>query len=168
VRNLEDYRGPNVGTRSSGWKQALQAFTIYFDGRIACRGERWWLTVWPWVAPRRDRWLRPGGSRDSTRYVGTGSLDHEPSCAVASHGAVIVNYPVVRVRGSVPWGRPVDLVAEFAAVVLRAWVPELGCLPCVVRPATGVIVRSAGYAPNPGDMQGSSDSVGGSVGWSGI
>jgi putative transposase len=34
VRNLEDYRGPNVGTRSSGWKQALQAFTIYFDGRI--------------------------------------------------------------------------------------------------------------------------------------
>jgi putative transposase len=34
VRNLEDYRGRNVGTRSSGWKQALQAFTIYFDGRI--------------------------------------------------------------------------------------------------------------------------------------
>ena len=25
---------PNVGIRSSGWKQALQAFTIYFDGRI--------------------------------------------------------------------------------------------------------------------------------------
>jgi hypothetical protein len=23
-----------VGIRSSGWKQALQAFTIYFDGRI--------------------------------------------------------------------------------------------------------------------------------------
>jgi putative transposase len=34
VRNLEDYRGRNVGIRSSGWKQALQAFTIYFDGRI--------------------------------------------------------------------------------------------------------------------------------------
>jgi transposase-like protein len=34
VRNLEDYRGRNVGTRSSGWKQALQAFTIYFEGRI--------------------------------------------------------------------------------------------------------------------------------------
>jgi len=34
VRNLEDYRGPNTGIRSSGWKQALQAFTIYFDGRI--------------------------------------------------------------------------------------------------------------------------------------
>ena len=34
VRNLEDYRGPNVGIRSSGWKQALQAFTIYFEGRI--------------------------------------------------------------------------------------------------------------------------------------
>jgi putative transposase len=34
VRNLEDYRRPNVGIRSSGWKQALQAFTIYFDGRI--------------------------------------------------------------------------------------------------------------------------------------
>jgi putative transposase len=34
VRNLEDYRGRNVGTRSSAWKQALQAFTIYFDGRI--------------------------------------------------------------------------------------------------------------------------------------
>jgi putative transposase len=34
VRNLEDYRSPSVGTRSSGWKQALQAFTIYFDGRI--------------------------------------------------------------------------------------------------------------------------------------
>ena len=26
--------GPNTGIRSSGWKQALQAFTIYFDGRI--------------------------------------------------------------------------------------------------------------------------------------
>ena len=34
VRNLADYQGPNTGIRSSGWKQALQAFTIYFDGRI--------------------------------------------------------------------------------------------------------------------------------------
>ncbi len=34
VRNLDEYRGPSVGTRSSGWKQALQAFTIYFEGRI--------------------------------------------------------------------------------------------------------------------------------------
>ncbi len=34
VRNLEDFRSPNTGIRSSGWKQALQAFTIYFDGRI--------------------------------------------------------------------------------------------------------------------------------------
>jgi len=34
IRNLEDFRGPNAGIRSSGWKQALQAFTIYFDGRI--------------------------------------------------------------------------------------------------------------------------------------
>jgi hypothetical protein len=34
VRNLVDYRGRNVGVRSSGWKQALPAFTIYFDGRI--------------------------------------------------------------------------------------------------------------------------------------
>ena len=34
VRNLEDYRRPQVGIRSSGWKQALQAFTIYFEGRI--------------------------------------------------------------------------------------------------------------------------------------
>ena len=34
VRNLEQYRSPNTGIRSSGWKQALQAFTIYFDGRI--------------------------------------------------------------------------------------------------------------------------------------
>ena len=34
VRNLEEYRSPHAGTRSSGWKQALQAFTIYFDGRI--------------------------------------------------------------------------------------------------------------------------------------
>jgi transposase-like protein len=34
VRNLEEFRGPNTGIRSAGWKQALQAFTIYFDGRI--------------------------------------------------------------------------------------------------------------------------------------
>jgi len=34
VRNLADYRRPNVGIRSSSWKQAPQAFTIYFDGRI--------------------------------------------------------------------------------------------------------------------------------------
>ena len=34
VRNFEEFRRPNVGIRSSGWKQALQAFTIYFDGRI--------------------------------------------------------------------------------------------------------------------------------------
>jgi putative transposase len=34
VRNLEDYRRPNVGIRSSGWKKALQAFTMYFQGRI--------------------------------------------------------------------------------------------------------------------------------------
>ncbi len=34
VRNLDDYRTPNVGIRSSGWKKALQAFTIYFEGRI--------------------------------------------------------------------------------------------------------------------------------------
>jgi putative transposase len=34
VRNLDDYRRPSVGIRSSGWKQALQAFTIYFEGRI--------------------------------------------------------------------------------------------------------------------------------------
>jgi putative transposase len=34
VRNLQDFRRPNVGIRSSGWKQALQAFTIYFEGRI--------------------------------------------------------------------------------------------------------------------------------------
>jgi putative transposase len=34
VRNLEEFRSPNVGIRSSGWKQALQAFTIYFDGRM--------------------------------------------------------------------------------------------------------------------------------------
>lgn len=34
VRNLDEYRRPQVGIRSSGWKQALQSFTIYFDGRI--------------------------------------------------------------------------------------------------------------------------------------
>jgi putative transposase len=34
VRNLEEFRSPNTGIRSSGWKEALQAFTIYFDGRI--------------------------------------------------------------------------------------------------------------------------------------
>jgi transposase-like protein len=34
VRNLDEFRGPTVGTRSSAWKQALQAFTIYFEGRI--------------------------------------------------------------------------------------------------------------------------------------
>jgi putative transposase len=34
VRNLDEYRSPSVGTRSSGWKQALQSFTIYFEGRI--------------------------------------------------------------------------------------------------------------------------------------
>jgi transposase-like protein len=34
VRNLQDYRTANTGIRSSGWKQALQAFTIYFEGRI--------------------------------------------------------------------------------------------------------------------------------------
>ena len=34
VRNLADYRSPNTGIRSSGWKEALQAFTIYFEGRI--------------------------------------------------------------------------------------------------------------------------------------
>jgi transposase-like protein len=34
VRNLEEFRSPTAGIRSSGWKQALQAFTIYFDGRI--------------------------------------------------------------------------------------------------------------------------------------
>jgi hypothetical protein len=34
VWNLEEYRSLNTGIRGSGWKQALQAFTIYFDGRI--------------------------------------------------------------------------------------------------------------------------------------
>jgi putative transposase len=34
VRNLDEFRSPTVGTRSLGWKKALQAFTIYFEGRI--------------------------------------------------------------------------------------------------------------------------------------
>jgi putative transposase len=34
VRNLEEFRSPQVGTRNSGWKKALQSFTIYFEGRI--------------------------------------------------------------------------------------------------------------------------------------
>jgi len=34
VRNLEDFCRPTLGLRSAGWKQALQAFTIYLDGRI--------------------------------------------------------------------------------------------------------------------------------------
>jgi transposase-like protein len=34
VRNLEDYRSPTTGISSPGWRQALQAFTIYFDGPI--------------------------------------------------------------------------------------------------------------------------------------
>jgi hypothetical protein len=38
VRNLEEFRSPSVGTKSSGWKKALQAVTIYFEGRIPTRG----------------------------------------------------------------------------------------------------------------------------------
>jgi putative transposase len=34
VRNLDEFRSRSVGTSSSGWKKALQAFTIYFQGRI--------------------------------------------------------------------------------------------------------------------------------------
>ena len=34
VRNPEESRSANAWICSSGWKQALQAFTIYFDGRI--------------------------------------------------------------------------------------------------------------------------------------
>jgi transposase-like protein len=34
VRNLEEFRGPSTGIRSVGWKKALQAFGIYFEGRI--------------------------------------------------------------------------------------------------------------------------------------
>jgi hypothetical protein len=40
VRNLEEFRTPNVGIRSAGWKQALQAFTIYFEGRIPAHDNR--------------------------------------------------------------------------------------------------------------------------------
>jgi len=32
VRDLEEFRRANAGIRSSGWKQAFQAFTIYFEG----------------------------------------------------------------------------------------------------------------------------------------
>jgi hypothetical protein len=32
VRNLDEYRGTTAGLRSSGWKQALQAFTILLRG----------------------------------------------------------------------------------------------------------------------------------------
>lgn len=31
VRNLEEFCSPYAGIRSSGWKRALQAFTIFFD-----------------------------------------------------------------------------------------------------------------------------------------
>ena len=34
IRTLDEFRSPSVGTRSSGWKKALQAFTINFEGRI--------------------------------------------------------------------------------------------------------------------------------------
>lgn len=34
VRNLDQCRTLTVKTRSSAWKQALQTFTIYFEGRI--------------------------------------------------------------------------------------------------------------------------------------
>ena len=34
MRDLEEFRSPNTGIRSSAWKQALQAFMIYFDSRI--------------------------------------------------------------------------------------------------------------------------------------
>ena len=40
MRNLEEFRGPNVWIRSSGWEQALRAFTSYFDGRIPTRENR--------------------------------------------------------------------------------------------------------------------------------
>jgi len=33
-RNLDEYRRPQIGIRSAGWKQALQAFTISSDSRI--------------------------------------------------------------------------------------------------------------------------------------
>ena len=42
MRDLEEFRSPNAGIRKRGWKQALQAFTIYFDGLIPI----------PWPAPR--------------------------------------------------------------------------------------------------------------------
>jgi hypothetical protein len=34
LRNLAEFRTSTIGIRSAGWKQALQAFTIYFEGRI--------------------------------------------------------------------------------------------------------------------------------------
>ena len=34
VLYLAAFRGLSTGIRSSGWKQALQAVTIYFGGRI--------------------------------------------------------------------------------------------------------------------------------------
>ena len=34
VRNPEESPSPNAWIRSSGWQQALQAFTIYFGGPI--------------------------------------------------------------------------------------------------------------------------------------
>jgi putative transposase len=34
ARNLENTVRPRSGSAARGWKQALQAFTIYFDGRI--------------------------------------------------------------------------------------------------------------------------------------
>jgi transposase-like protein len=39
VRNLNEFRGQTTGIRSSSWKQALQPFTIYFDGRIPTPGK---------------------------------------------------------------------------------------------------------------------------------
>src|SRR5262249_55870080 len=33
IRNLEEFRSPTTGIRTSGGKQALQAFTGYFEGR---------------------------------------------------------------------------------------------------------------------------------------
>jgi hypothetical protein len=37
VRNLDEFRHPNTEVRSTGHETALQAFTIYFDGRIPTR-----------------------------------------------------------------------------------------------------------------------------------
>lgn len=34
VRNLDQFRSRASGREVSGWKKALQAFTIYFEGRI--------------------------------------------------------------------------------------------------------------------------------------